>query len=122
MSYHVRVLEVVQNGNVVELDVEVLVDALQGSTDRDVILEFDRNLLKIVRLWRSYASFSLVGLTGVNEGFEETKRPSQPKVAIRFQSHWGSGDERLQSETLADPRRHSFQLGLPEEQHLVELM
>jgi hypothetical protein len=32
-SYHVRVLEVVQNGDIVELDVKVLVDALQGSTD-----------------------------------------------------------------------------------------
>jgi hypothetical protein len=27
-SYHVRVLEVVQNGDIVELDVEILVDAL----------------------------------------------------------------------------------------------
>jgi hypothetical protein len=33
LSYHVGVLEVVQNSNIVELDVEVLVDALQGSTD-----------------------------------------------------------------------------------------
>ena len=42
--YHVRVLEVVQNGDIVELDVEVLVDALQGSADRDVILELHRDL------------------------------------------------------------------------------
>jgi hypothetical protein len=33
LSYHVGVLEVVQNSNIVELDVKVLVDALQGSTD-----------------------------------------------------------------------------------------
>jgi hypothetical protein len=45
MSYHVRVLEVVQNGDIVELDVEVLVDTLQGSADRDVILELHRDLL-----------------------------------------------------------------------------
>jgi hypothetical protein len=44
LSYHVRVLEVVQYGDIVELDVEVLVDALQGSTDRNVILELHRNL------------------------------------------------------------------------------
>jgi hypothetical protein len=44
-SYHVRVLEVVQNGDIVELDVEVLVDALQGSTDRNVILELHGDLL-----------------------------------------------------------------------------
>lgn len=44
-SYHVRVLEVVQNGDIVELDVEVLVDALQSSTDRNVILELHGDLL-----------------------------------------------------------------------------
>jgi hypothetical protein len=44
LSYHVGVLEVVQDSNIVELDVEVLVDALQGSTDRDVILELHRDL------------------------------------------------------------------------------
>lgn len=44
LSYHVRVLEVVHNGNIIELDVEVLVDTLQGSADRDVILELHRDL------------------------------------------------------------------------------
>jgi hypothetical protein len=45
LSYHVRVLEVVQNGDIVELDVEVLVDALQSSTDRYIILELHGDLL-----------------------------------------------------------------------------
>lgn len=117
-----RVLEVVQDGNVVELDVEVLVDALQGSTDRNVILELHRNLLDIVRLGRSNMSSSLSRLTGVNERLEETKRPSQPRAATTLQSHRGPGDERAHVDTLVDDQRHAFQLGLPEEQHLVELM
>ena len=45
LSYHVGVLEVVHNGDIVELDVEVLVDALQGSANRDIILELHRDLL-----------------------------------------------------------------------------
>ena len=37
----VRVLELVQHRNVVELDVQVLVDALERPADRDVVLELD---------------------------------------------------------------------------------
>lgn len=67
-------------------------------------------------------SFTRLGLTGVNEGLEETKRPCQPKFATACQSHWGQRDERSHGRTLVDPQRHAFQLDLPEEQHLVELM
>jgi hypothetical protein len=56
LSYHVRVLEVVQNGNIVELDVEVLVDALQGSADRDIILELHRDLLYACQNCMFYSS------------------------------------------------------------------
>lgn len=51
-TYQVRILELVEDGNVVELDVEVLVDALEDAADLDVVLELDRDLL-------------------VDEGFEE---------------------------------------------------
>lgn len=47
-----RILELVEDGNVVELDVEVLVDALEDAADLDVVLELDCDLL-------------------VDEGFEE---------------------------------------------------
>ena len=36
-----RVLNLVDDGNVVELDVEVLVDALERAADLDVVLELD---------------------------------------------------------------------------------
>lgn len=36
-----RVFELVQHGDVVELDVEVLVDGLEGAADGDVVLELD---------------------------------------------------------------------------------
>lgn len=48
----VRVLEFLMDGYVVELDVEVLVDRLEGALDFDVIFEFDCHRL-------------------VDEGFEE---------------------------------------------------
>jgi hypothetical protein len=37
----VRVLELVQHGDVVELDVEVLVDGFEGPADGDVVFELD---------------------------------------------------------------------------------
>jgi hypothetical protein len=40
-----RVLDLLQNLNIVELDVEVLVDALEDTTDLDIILELDRDLV-----------------------------------------------------------------------------
>lgn len=46
------VLDLLKNLDVVELDVEVLVDALEDTADLDVILELDRDLV-------------------VDEGFEE---------------------------------------------------
>lgn len=36
-----RVLDLVDDGDVVELDVEVLVDALERAADLDVVLELD---------------------------------------------------------------------------------
>jgi hypothetical protein len=51
-TYHVRVLELVDDGDVLELDVEELVHALEGSADGDVVLELDGDLV-------------------VDEGFEE---------------------------------------------------
>jgi len=38
-----RVFQVVYDGNVVELDVEVLVYAFQGAADGDVVFELDRH-------------------------------------------------------------------------------
>lgn len=40
-----RVLELLDDLDVVELDVEVLVDALEDAADLDVVLELDRDLV-----------------------------------------------------------------------------
>lgn len=48
-----RVLDLFDHGNVIELDVQVLVDALEGAADLDVVLELDGDLM-------------------VDEGLEET--------------------------------------------------
>ena len=45
-----RVLELVDDADVVELDVEVLVDALERAADADVVLELDRHLVVDERL------------------------------------------------------------------------
>ncbi len=45
-----RVLELLDDGNVVELDVEVLVHALQRAAELDVVLELHRDLLVDERL------------------------------------------------------------------------
>ena len=60
-----RILVKVKHLNIIQLDVEVLVDALQGAADSDVVLEFDDN-----------------GVVG--EGFKETgaRKPSQSYVLI----------------------------------------
>lgn len=48
----VRVLELLDHLNVLELDIEILVDALEDAADADVVFELDRDLV-------------------VDEGFEE---------------------------------------------------
>jgi hypothetical protein len=40
-----RVLDLLDDLDVVELDVEVLVDALEDATDLDVVFELDRDLV-----------------------------------------------------------------------------
>lgn len=49
-TYQMRVFDVVQDTNVVQLDVQVLVHTLESSPDRDVILEFDGHLMIDQRL------------------------------------------------------------------------
>ena len=44
-TYQVRVLELLEDLDIIKLDVEVLVDALQGPPDLDVILELDGDLV-----------------------------------------------------------------------------
>jgi len=39
----VRVFELVQHGDIVELDVQVLVDGLEGAVDADVVFQLDRD-------------------------------------------------------------------------------
>lgn len=39
------VLQLFYHGDVIEFDVEVLIDRFQGSTDLDVVLELDGNLV-----------------------------------------------------------------------------
>ena len=51
-THHMRVLDLLEHLDVVELDVEVLVDALEDAADLDVVFELDRDLV-------------------VDEGFEE---------------------------------------------------
>jgi hypothetical protein len=48
-----RILQLIQHTNILQLDIQELVHALERTPDRDVILEFDRHFV-------------------VNEGFEET--------------------------------------------------
>jgi hypothetical protein len=51
----VRIFDLLEHLDVVELDVEVLVDALEDAADLDVVFELDRDLV-------------------VDEGFEEAGR------------------------------------------------
>jgi hypothetical protein len=46
----VRILHLLEHLDVVELDVEVLVDALEDAADLDVVLELDRDLVVDERL------------------------------------------------------------------------
>lgn len=51
-----RVFDLIHHLNVIELDVQELVDRLEGAADRDVILELHGDLV-------------------IDEGFEEAVRP-----------------------------------------------
>lgn len=54
-TYEMRVFDLLDNLDVVELDIEVLVNALEGSLELNVVLELDGDLV-------------------VDEGLEETMR------------------------------------------------
>ena len=49
-TYQVGVFELLDDGDVLELDVEVLVDALEDAPDLDVVLELHRDLVVDERL------------------------------------------------------------------------
>lgn len=55
-----RIFDVVNDANVVELDIEVLIDVLERATDQDVVLELHRDLV-------------------VDEGLEEAARRRRGK-------------------------------------------
>lgn len=44
-TYQVRVLDIIEDPDIVELDVEILVDALEGAANLDIILELDGHLV-----------------------------------------------------------------------------
>lgn len=60
ITHQMGVLELIDNLDVVELDIEVLVDALEDALELNVVLEFDRDLV-------------------VDEGLEEATTPRQLK-------------------------------------------
>ncbi len=45
-----RILQLINDADVVQLDVEVLVDTLESAPDLDVVLELDRDLMVDERL------------------------------------------------------------------------
>ena len=45
LTHQMRILQLIHDRDVIELDVQVLVDALQGAADQDVVLELDRHLV-----------------------------------------------------------------------------
>jgi predicted urease superfamily metal-dependent hydrolase len=61
-THEVRVLQLFDDGDVVELDVEVLVDALQRASNLDVVLQLHRHFVIDERLeeTRDYVSAFLV--------------------------------------------------------------
>jgi len=75
-THHVWILELVEDGNVIELDVEVLVDALEDAADLDVVLELDRDLL-------------------VDEGFKEAARESTSECVSHPWLGEGGGQRML---------------------------
>jgi hypothetical protein len=96
----VRVLELVQHGDVVELDVEVLVDGFEGPADGDVVFELDGyccgkgrgggrrvSFVSYGGQW-DFRTLCRVRRTVVCEGFEETSR--MPFLSVRGRV-WGGG-------------------------------
>ena len=43
--YHVRVFFLIDDPSILELDIEVLIDRMEGSLDRQIILQLHRHLL-----------------------------------------------------------------------------
>lgn len=69
-THHVGILELLEHLDVVELDVEVLIDALEDAADLDVVLELDRDLV-------------------VDEGLEEAVVCVRVSLGSRRTEEWG---------------------------------
>lgn len=76
------VLELIDNLDVVELDVEVLVDALEDALELNVVLEFDRDLV-------------------VDEGLEEATTPRQLEFPYRSKAPGDQGNGGFVQRRLA---------------------
>jgi hypothetical protein len=50
LTHQMRILDFIYDGNVVELDVQVLVDRLESAADEDIILQLDGDLVLDQRL------------------------------------------------------------------------
>lgn len=72
-THQMGVLELIDNLDVVELDVEVLVDALEDALELNVVLEFDRDLV-------------------VDEGLEEATTPRQLEFPYRSKAPGDQGN------------------------------
>jgi hypothetical protein len=56
-AHKMWILQLINNGNVVKLKIQILIDALQGSFYRDIVFKLDRHLV-------------------INESFEKAMRQS----------------------------------------------
>ena len=50
MLYQMRILDLLEHLNLVELDVEELIDGLEGAANGDIILQFDGDFMVYQRL------------------------------------------------------------------------
>ena len=81
-THKVGVLDLLDDANVIELDVEVLVDALEGTADLDVVFKLDcddcvdERLEEAVRVSPSVYLASMAGTEAV--GSLEPQRPHEP--------------------------------------------
>lgn len=67
VTHQMRVLDLLDDADVLQLDVEILVDTLERATDLNVIFEFDRDLMvdegfeEAVSSWSVQSSFQIRG-------------------------------------------------------------
>lgn len=94
-THQVRILELVDDLDVVELDVEILVHALERAAQLDVVLELHRDLVVNQRLEKAVRVSLSVHIISFLDSFPPPSPPPPPPRCFEGEERKGAGGKQV---------------------------